>query len=75
MTERVMTKAAARVLSAEEHDHKYDRHPNYLATWAGWREGRVHQWPSEISEWGEGSRAPSAADDRREVRQLKWVTK
>lgn len=64
MTEWVMTKTAALAQSAEERDHKYDRHPSYLATWAGWREDRVHQWPSEIWEWGEGPRAPCGADDR-----------
>lgn len=60
-----MTKAAARAQSVEEQDHKYDRHPSYSATWAGRREDRVHQWPSEMSEWGEGSRAPSGVGDRK----------
>lgn len=60
-----MTKAAVRAQSVEERDHKYDRHPSYSATWAGRREDRVHQWPSEMSEWGEGSRAPSGVGDRK----------
>lgn len=60
-----MTKAAARAQSVEDQDHKYDRHPSYSATWAGRREDRVHQWPSEMSEWGEGSRSPSGVGDRK----------